>query len=162
VTGYLLKNMHMCFEQMRVFVLRVDSFFAPTRHSMINTRHTMHNECLEKWLRKSHFCPMCRGDLEDAQSLYPVVPESQRGNTLLVHYTYLRSLSALLSIRLLLGMFFFLVPLSLYLSLSLGVCRIRVHVKHLRSGRFWIAPFFPVRAKRHLCHLCDVGSDVHC
>jgi hypothetical protein len=27
-------------------------------------RHTMHNECLEKWLRKSHFCPMCRGDLE--------------------------------------------------------------------------------------------------
>merc|ERR1719188_978834 len=32
-------------------------------------RHTMHRGCLEKWLRKSHFCPICRGDLEDALQL---------------------------------------------------------------------------------------------
>jgi len=27
-------------------------------------RHTMHPGCLEKWLSKSRFCPMCRRDLE--------------------------------------------------------------------------------------------------
>jgi len=26
--------------------------------------HMMHRDCLEKWLQTSHFCPICRGDLE--------------------------------------------------------------------------------------------------
>lgn len=28
-------------------------------------RHIMHRECLAKWLQTSHFCPICRGDLEE-------------------------------------------------------------------------------------------------
>lgn len=27
--------------------------------------HMMHRECLERWLHTSHFCPICRADLED-------------------------------------------------------------------------------------------------
>lgn len=27
--------------------------------------HMMHRECLAKWLQTSHFCPICRGDLEE-------------------------------------------------------------------------------------------------
>jgi len=29
--------------------------------------HFMHRECLARWLQTSHFCPICRGDLEDLQ-----------------------------------------------------------------------------------------------
>jgi hypothetical protein len=28
-------------------------------------KHMMHRECLAKWLQTSHFCPICRGNLED-------------------------------------------------------------------------------------------------
>jgi len=28
-------------------------------------RHMMHRECLAKWLQTSHYCPICRGNLED-------------------------------------------------------------------------------------------------
>uniref|UniRef100_A0A6T1A1F9 RING-type domain-containing protein n=1 Tax=Alexandrium monilatum TaxID=311494 RepID=A0A6T1A1F9_9DINO len=30
-------------------------------------QHFMHRECLARWLQTSHFCPICRGDLEDLQ-----------------------------------------------------------------------------------------------
>jgi len=30
--------------------------------------HLMHSECLGKWLQMSHYCPICRGDLEDAEN----------------------------------------------------------------------------------------------
>jgi len=28
-------------------------------------QHYMHKDCLKKWLKTSHFCPICRGDLEE-------------------------------------------------------------------------------------------------
>lgn len=30
-------------------------------------QHLMHRECLGRWLQTSHFCPICRGDLEEAR-----------------------------------------------------------------------------------------------
>lgn len=30
-------------------------------------QHLMHRECLARWLQTSHFCPICRGDLEDGR-----------------------------------------------------------------------------------------------
>lgn len=33
---------------------------------MTPCKHTMHQSCLEKWLAKSHLCPICRGDLEES------------------------------------------------------------------------------------------------
>eukprot|EP00416_Gambierdiscus_australes_P018717 CAMPEP_0171066036 /NCGR_PEP_ID=MMETSP0766_2-20121228/7191_1 /TAXON_ID=439317 /ORGANISM="Gambierdiscus australes, Strain CAWD 149" /LENGTH=167 /DNA_ID=CAMNT_0011522185 /DNA_START=127 /DNA_END=630 /DNA_ORIENTATION=- len=35
-------------------------------------RHLMHRECLGRWLQASHFCPICRADLElDAPPVQP-------------------------------------------------------------------------------------------
>lgn len=28
-------------------------------------KHMMHRECLQRWLKSSHLCPICRGDLEE-------------------------------------------------------------------------------------------------
>jgi len=30
-------------------------------------QHLMHRECLAKWLQSSHYCPLCRGDLEESR-----------------------------------------------------------------------------------------------
>eukprot|EP00931_Biecheleriopsis_adriatica_P039958 TRINITY_DN22856_c0_g1_i3.p1 TRINITY_DN22856_c0_g1~~TRINITY_DN22856_c0_g1_i3.p1 ORF type:complete len:415 (+),score=88.31 TRINITY_DN22856_c0_g1_i3:116-1360(+) len=30
-------------------------------------QHLMHRECLAKWLKTSHFCPICRGNLEEEE-----------------------------------------------------------------------------------------------
>lgn len=30
-------------------------------------QHLMHRECLARWLQTSHFCPICRGDLEETR-----------------------------------------------------------------------------------------------
>lgn len=30
-------------------------------------RHLMHRACLAKWLKTSHFCPICRGNLEEEE-----------------------------------------------------------------------------------------------
>lgn len=30
-------------------------------------QHLMHKECLSRWLQTGHFCPICRGDVEDCE-----------------------------------------------------------------------------------------------
>lgn len=48
--------------------------YEPLEGAIVKTpcRHYMHRDCLARWLQTSHFCPICRGDLEEQEGAQEV------------------------------------------------------------------------------------------
>lgn len=70
-----LESLQVVRYDVQVFPATEECCFCLEEYDAVNAivrtpcQHMMHRDCLGRWLQNSHFCPICRGDLEEERSL---------------------------------------------------------------------------------------------